>query len=133
MVIAFMDSLCHQVCPLEGRTLSQAIGTLPRAARPTLLVVSVDPWGDTRVSTRAAARKWGLTGDWHWLLGTSSELAPVWRAYRIYVRRARGDIVHSDAIYLVDRSGFERAGYIYPFLPGSVAHDLRVLAQPGSA
>lgn len=133
VVIAFMDSLCHQVCPLEGRTLARAFGTLPRAARPTLLVVSVDPWRDTRPSARAAGRKWGLEGDWHWLLGTSSELAPIWRAYRIYVRRTSGDIVHSDAIYLVDRSGFERAGYIYPFLPGSVAHDLRVLARRGSA
>jgi protein SCO1/2 len=133
VVIAFMDSLCHQVCPLEGRTLSQAFATLPPAAKPTLLMVSVDPWGDTRASARVAARKWGLTGDWHWLLGSRRELAPVWRAYRIYVKRAKGDIIHSDAVYLVDRSGFERTGYLYPFLPGSVAHDLRVLARQGAA
>ncbi|HSB37593.1 MAG TPA: SCO family protein [Gaiellaceae bacterium] len=133
VVLAFMDSLCHQVCPLEGRTLAQAMAAVPRAARPTLLVVSVDPWGDTPASARAAAAKWRLAGNWHWLLGSRRELAPVWRAYRIYVRRTSGDIIHSDAVYVVDRNGFERAGYLYPFLPGPVAHDLRVLARPGSA
>jgi protein SCO1/2 len=133
LVIAFMDSRCHQVCPLEGRDLSRAIDALPAAARPTLLVLSVDPWADTRASARAAGKKWGFTGSWHWLLGSERELAPVWRAYRIYVKRAKADIIHSDAIYLVDRSGFERAGYLYPFLPGLVQHDLRVLAGKGSA
>ena len=133
VVIAFMDSLCHHVCPLEGRTLSRAIATLAPAARPSLLVVSVDPWGDTPGSARAAAREWGLTGEWHWLLGSRRELAPVWRTYRIYVKRTSGDIVHSDAVYLVDRNGFERVGYLYPFPPGPVAHDLRVLARTAPA
>jgi len=133
VVVAFMDSRCHQVCPLEGRTLAAALASLPAGASPVLLVVSVNPWQDTRASARAAARKWGFTGSWHWLLGSRRELARVWSAYRIYVRRAKGDIVHSDAIYLLDRKGFERAGFIYPFLPVSVSHDLRVLAGEARA
>jgi protein SCO1/2 len=133
VVIAFMDSRCHQVCPLEGRTLAAGLDQVPPRARPVLLVVSVNPWADTRASARAAARKWGFAGSWHWLLGRKAELAPVWRAYKIYVRRAKGDIVHSDAIYVVDRAGFERAGFIYPFLPGAVGQDLRVLAGTPAA
>jgi len=129
VVIAFMDSVCHQVCPREGRILSSAVDRLPRAAKPTLLVVSVDPWSDTRATARAAARKWGFSGSWHWVLGSRRELAPVWRAYRIYVKWARGDIVHSDAVYVVDSRGYERVGYLFPFLPSSVEHDLRVLAR----
>jgi protein SCO1 len=127
VVLAFMDSRCHQVCPLEGRTLAAALSSLPARVKPVLLVVSVNPWQDTPASARAAASRWGLTGTWHWLLGTKRELAPIWSAYRIYVRQARGDIVHSDAMYLLDRNGFERAGFIYPFLPAPIEHDLRVL------
>jgi protein SCO1 len=132
LVIAFMDSRCRQVCPVEGRALAQALDALPAAERPVLLVVSVDPWADTAVSARAAARKWGFPGEWHWLLGTRRELAPVWRDYRIYVRRTTGDVVHSDAIYLVDRRGYERAGYLFPFEPGLVRHDLGVIAGGGA-
>ena len=128
LVIAFMDSRCHQVCPVEGRALAHAIRGLPPSERPTLLVVSVDPWADTPESAAAAGRKWGFSSSWHWLLGDRRTLATVWRAYRIDVRRARRDIGHSDAIYLVDRNGFERAGYLFPFDPGLVRHDLRVLA-----
>ena len=40
-----------------------------------------------------------------------------------------GDIVHTQALYLLDRRGDERSGYLYPYVPVRVAHDLRVLAQ----
>ncbi len=127
-VLAFLDSRCRQVCPLEGRALSWAIGNLPAASRPALVVVSVDPWADTRQSAVSAARRWGFRGRWHWLLGTPRQLAPVWAAYHVFVKQTRSDIVHTDAVYLIDSGGSERAGYLYPFPPASVAHDLRVLS-----
>lgn len=128
LVVAFLDSRCKEVCPLEGHALSWAARQLPASARPTLVAVSVDPWADTPQSAKAAARRWGFTGRWHWLLGSRSKLAPVWAAYHIAVERTAGDIVHTDAVYLVDARGNERSGYLYPFPPASVTHDLRVLA-----
>jgi protein SCO1/2 len=129
VVLAFMDSRCHEQCPLEGRALAAGLRRVPAAERPVLLVVSVDPWADTPRSARAAMRHWGLAGSrWHWLLASRARLARVWNAYRIEVRRARGDILHTDAIYLIDRRGFERAGIVYPFLPTWIADDLRAMA-----
>jgi cytochrome oxidase Cu insertion factor (SCO1/SenC/PrrC family) len=133
VVLAFMDSRCHQVCPIEGRVLSRAINTLPAATRPVLLVVSVDPWADSRSSAFAAGHRWGFTGNWHWLFGSNAQLAKVWRSYRIYVKRAPGDIIHSDAIYIVDPHGYERAGFLFPFLPGPVQRDVARLAQEARA
>lgn len=133
VVLAFMDSRCRQVCPLEGRVLGRTIAGLAPRSRPVLLVVSVDPWADTAASARDAASHWGLGQGWHWLLGTSSKLAKVWRAYRIYVKRTAGDIVHSDAIYVIDRAGYERAGFLFPFLPGPVQRDLVALAGGSAA
>ncbi len=127
VVLAFMDSRCRQVCPLEGRVLGSAVAGLAPGSRPVLIVVSVDPWADTSASARAAASHWGFAGSWHWLFGPQAQLAKVWRAYRIYVRRTAADIVHSDAIYLIDRSGYERAGFLFPFLPGPVQRDLESL------
>jgi cytochrome oxidase Cu insertion factor (SCO1/SenC/PrrC family) len=133
IVLAFMDSRCHQVCPLEGRVLARAISTLPSRTRPVLLVVSVDPWADTRSSALAAGKHWGFTSDWHWLFGTQAQLAKVWHSYRIYVKQTVGDIVHSDAIYVIDQQGFERAGFLFPFLPGPVQRDLTKLASDSHA
>ena len=133
VVLAFMDSRCHQVCPLEGRVLARAINALPSRMRPVLLVVSVNPWADTRSSALAAGAHWGFTSDWHWLLGTQAQLAKVWHSYRIYVKQTAGDIVHSDAIYVIDRQGFERAGFLFPFLPGPVQRDLTTLSKDSGA
>jgi hypothetical protein len=52
----------------------------------------------------------------------------VWSSYGIAVRRARGHVIFTPAVYLIDRRGFERAGLLYPFPPGWPASDLRILA-----
>jgi protein SCO1/2 len=130
VAIVFFDSHCNQACPLEGRAIAAAERSLPRSQRPALIVVSVNP-RDTPASTRAAARKWGLTGiaPWHWLRGSHAQLARVWRAYHIFVAPPRnGDIAHTEALYLIDRHGDERSGYLYPFAPRSVTLDMRTLA-----
>ena len=132
VAIVFFDSHCHQECPLEGRALAAAERVLPLAQRPVLVAVSVNPL-DTPASASKAARAWGLASvaPWHWLMGTRKQLAPVWAAYHIYVspHPVNGDIVHTEAVYLVDRRGYMRSGYMYPFLSRYVTGDLRTLAR----
>jgi cytochrome oxidase Cu insertion factor (SCO1/SenC/PrrC family) len=133
VVLMFMDSRCHQECPLEGRALSAGLRGVPAAQLPLIVVVSVNPWEDTPGSARRAIRRFGLASfDWRWLLGSRKRLEPVWRKFRIEVRRTAGDIEHSDALYLIDPRGFERAGMVYPFLPSWVSGDLKTLAAEGS-
>lgn len=128
VVVAFMDPLCKQECPLEGRGLATAEQQVTPAQRPVLLIVSVNPQADG-MDARAATRRWHISGEWHWLLGRRPQLARVWRAYDITVIPKTNDIVHSTAVYLIDRRGFERAGFIAPFLPQFVADDFRTLAR----
>jgi cytochrome oxidase Cu insertion factor (SCO1/SenC/PrrC family) len=99
-----------------------------------LVAVSVNP-ADTPASARAAARAWGLgsVAPWHWLMGRALPLSRVWSAYHIYVGKpAGGDIPHTEALVLIDRRGYERSGYLYPFSQSFVAHDLCVLAGVGT-
>jgi protein SCO1/2 len=132
VAIAFFDSHCHQECPLEGRALAEAERSLPAAQRPVLVAVSVNP-ADTPASAARAASAWGLAAvaPWHWLIGTRRQLAPVWAAYHIYVapHPINGDIQHTEALFLVDRRGYERSAYLWPFAPRFVSLDLRTLAQ----
>ncbi len=131
VAIVFFDSHCNQECPLEGRELAAAEQSLPAAKRPVLVAVSVNPL-DTPASATGAAKAWGLAAaaPWHWLMGTREQLAPVWAAYHIYVspHPVDGDIQHTEAVYLVDRRGYLRSGYMYPFLSRFVTSDLRTMA-----
>ena len=136
VAIAFFDSHCQQECPLEGRELAAAERSLARAQRPVLVAVSVNPV-DTPASAASAAKAWGLASvaPWHWLMGARRQLAPVWAEYGIYVspRPVNGDIQHTEAVYLVDRRGYMRSGYMYPFLSGFVTSDLRTIARSKGA
>ena len=128
VVLAFMDSRCRQACPVEGKMIAAAVRQVRRAARPQLLVVSVDPAGDTPTSIRRATRAWRLPGGVRWLVGSRAALRRVWHLYDIAVLPTAGDILHSTAVYVIDPRGDERAGFLVPFVPGLLAGDLRVLA-----
>ena len=50
-------------------------------------------------------------------------------AYGIEVDPTSHDIIHSAALYIVDRRGDERSGYVAPFLPKLVTADVRALER----
>ena len=131
VLLTFLDSQCTQQCPIQGRQLASILRRLPAAQRPVLVVVSVDPSGDTPAGIRSAMAKWGLAGPWtwHWLNGSAARLATVWHSYGVTVDPSSGDIVHSLVLYLLDRKGFERTAYLYPFLPAFVQGDLSRIAR----
>ncbi len=130
VVLLFLSSQCRLACAREARTLRIALALLPPSARPTLVIVSLDPAHDTPESTRAAVARWGLASatDWHWLLGSREQLAYVWAAYRVGAGQTERAAAGTTPVYLIDRNGFERAGLLYPFPPGWPAGDLRLLA-----
>src|SRR4029077_10684168 len=127
LAITFLDSHCKQLCPLEADQLAQAQKTLGIAGQLSLLVVSVAPTTDTPDSERAFATTHHWTGDWHWLMGTPDQLTKVWKDYSIAVQVTPGDILHSSVLYLVDKAGFQRAGWAGPIEPALLAHDVRLL------
>jgi protein SCO1/2 len=134
VLLTFLDSECREQCPVEGRQLGIMLRQMEAPVRPTLAVVSVNPAGDTPASIRHAMSAWGLAGPWRWqwLRGSRTKLAKVWADYGITVQPTSSDITHGMTLYLIDRRGFERAGYLFPFLPNFVALDLEGLAKERS-
>jgi cytochrome oxidase Cu insertion factor (SCO1/SenC/PrrC family) len=127
VILTFLDSVCTQECPVEGRVLRD-IQQRIRGTNTVTAIVSVDPWADTGARAAAFARKARWQGTWYWLLGSRERLASVWRAYGIGVRREPSDIAHSVALYLIDAHGDLRSGYVFPFSASAVAHDVHVIA-----
>lgn len=127
LAITFLDSHCKQLCPLEGDQLAQVQRSLGSAPNFSVLVVSVAPATDTPESERAFAASHGWSGDWHWLSGSQDQLAAVWRAYSIAVQGTPDNILHSTVLYLVDKGGFQRAGWAAGLQPARLVHDVRIL------
>lgn len=127
VAITFLDSHCQQLCPIEGDQLAQTQRALDAKSPMTLLIVSVAPTTDTPDSERAFAAKHHWSGDWHWLNGDANQLASIWKAYSIAVQNAPTDVLHSSVLYLVDRNGYERAGWAAGLQPNLLAHDVRLL------
>jgi protein SCO1 len=131
LLVTFMDSHCTTECPVEGHQLALVQRAFPARSRPEIVVVSVNP-ADTPRSARRFARRRGWHGRWSWLMGSSAQLARIWRAYGIEVDPTSHDIIHSAALYIVDRQGDERSGYVAPFLPKLVTADVGALERSDS-
>ncbi len=135
VIVTFVDPLCRNLCPLEAHLLNQVVGSMPAASRPVILAVSVDVYADTRADLLEDEHRWELVPQWHWAVGSPSELATVWRRYHIavnVVRKRIGStrinyITHTEAAYVVDGTGHERALFVWPFYPQDVERVLRKL------
>ena len=135
VIVTFIDPACTTLCPLEAKVLDRVAAHSPRAERPVIVAVSVNPWAQSEATFRRDARKWRLATAWHWAVGRYSRLAPVWKRYEIGVlvhKRVIGghtirDISHTEASFLIDGAGYERALFVYPFGAADVAKALRHL------
>jgi cytochrome oxidase Cu insertion factor (SCO1/SenC/PrrC family) len=142
VIVTFIDPLCRTYCPLEGRRLNGVVRTFPRATRPVIVAVSTntDRAANTRSNLLTVVKKWRLVPEWRWAVGSEAQLAPVWKGYHVGVlvktREVAGvtvrDVVHTEAAYVVDAKGYERALFLWPYTADSVARTLRSLTPSAS-
>jgi protein SCO1/2 len=90
------------------------------------LAVSVDPRNDTPLNAKRFLLKHALVGRMRFLLGSRSELAPIWKAYGIQPQGSKFD--HSAYVLLIDKRGRQRVGFpMSELTPEGLAHDVKVL------
>src|SRR5437870_1660351 len=79
VVLTFLYTHCHDVCPLIAEKLHKVMQNLGSdAQRVGILAVSTDPRGDTPEAAQSFSKIHKMEGYWHFLIGTHEELAPVW-------------------------------------------------------
>jgi protein SCO1 len=130
-IVTFLYTNCPDVCPIIGQELRAALGQLGSSASSVAAVaVSVDPRGDTAPAVRVWLDRQRLPANFHYAIGTESELKPVWKSYYA-APQIPGDpeSAHTTSIWLIDARGRIRTKYSggAPVAPGDVAHDLRLL------
>jgi cytochrome oxidase Cu insertion factor (SCO1/SenC/PrrC family) len=127
VIVTFVDPHCTTFCPRESIVLNDAIANLPAADRPAILAVNVDPPVSAPAVLRKEARRFKWLPQWRWATGPPRRLRAVWRGYHIQVVPAKNDIGHTEAAYLIDANGDQRALFLWPFHAADIAAALRTL------
>jgi cytochrome oxidase Cu insertion factor (SCO1/SenC/PrrC family) len=133
-IVSFIDPVCRNLCPLEAKELTRVVDDLGRRA-PAIVAVSVNPPADTASAFRQDARVWGLPASWRWGVGPAATLSRVWREYAIGVTVQRKtiagvtvrNVVHTEAAYVIDARGDERALFVWPYRAADVEKVVRSL------
>jgi protein SCO1/2 len=132
VLVTFLYTHCPDVCPLIASNLGIALRRLgSRAARVQVIVVSVDPRGDTPAAVARFLRAHQVLGRMQYLIGSPAQLGRTWAAWGVGSQREAGrpDLVaHSALVYGVSASGRMTTVYPSSFEPGDLVHDVPKLA-----
>ena len=137
VILTFLDPLCRNYCPIEATRLGDVVRSLPRGSRPAIVSVSVNVFGNARRYLLQDVRKWNVGPEFRWAVGTPKELRAVWKHYDIGVldqsKKIAGvvvhNIVHTEAAYVVDANGDERALFLWPFTAADIKATLASLSS----
>ena len=144
VVLTFLYTECPDVCPIVANHLRDVAASLvgEDGSQTAIVIISVDPEGDTVEGVLAYSERWGMTDRWSYLVGGEAVLKEVWKAYYIdpYVHgpaRANaggqpapvggagsggvsalveqtGRVIHSAPIYIIDGDGIMRSVFTLP-------------------
>ncbi len=130
VLLTFLYTTCPDACPLTAETIRTARDRLGGAATSvSFIAVSVDPGGDTPNTTRQFVSDHGLQGSLRYLIGPQAALARIWQAYGVAQASSTNEVLHSDVIYLIDKSERGRVLLHSDVAPETLADDLRILAD----
>jgi protein SCO1 len=137
VLVTFLYTHCPTACPLIAADLHTALGMLSpaEAAKLQIIAVSVDPRGDTPKTVTAFLRVHQMTGRMLYLLGSTDELARVWKLWGVgSVKDAQEPdfINHTAIVYGIDADGRLRSLYTDTMNPREIAHDVPILAADGA-
>jgi protein SCO1/2 len=125
-VFAFIYSTCRDTCPAQVQTIRGALDDLGHDV--PVYGVSVDPANDTPRSAQAFLLEQKMKGRMEFLVGSRSQLEPVWKAFGIAPQTKGRE--HSSYTVLVDATGRQRIGFpVDKLTQRGLAHDLARLTR----
>jgi cytochrome oxidase Cu insertion factor (SCO1/SenC/PrrC family) len=137
VIVTFIDPLCRDYCPTEAQHLNDVVHMLPAGQKPAIVAVSVNIYGNAPANLAEDGRKWKLVPEWRWAIGPAAALSRVWSAYHIAVLARTKTVAgvkvhtigHTEAAYVIDARGFQRALFLWPYSADGVVRTLRALTS----
>lgn len=128
-VIYFGFTTCPMICPAamaELKDFARRVQNLPPAARPQVILITIDPTHDTpRVLGRYVE---AFDPAFLGLTGSSAAIDDAAREFSVARSAASGQIDHSTTLYVVDPRGSISAVFTPPHTAAALAEDYRRLA-----
>jgi protein SCO1/2 len=134
VLVTFIYTHCPDVCPLITSNLRVAQNLMgPGGAnKAQIIAVSVDSKGDDRKTVTAFLAHHEMTGRMQYLIGSTKELARVWKAWGVGSERDAKDpdlVEHSGLVYGITAKGLRTTLYSASFRPATIVHDVPLLAS----
>jgi protein SCO1 len=124
VIVTFLYTTCEDTCPVQAQTVRGALDELGEDV--PAIAIAVDPPRDTPERARAFLSEQRALGRLDFVLGTRSELRPLWDGYHIQPQSVTRE--HNARFTLVDERGFQRVGYpAFAATSERIAHDIRLL------
>ncbi|HEY7350707.1 MAG TPA: SCO family protein [Ktedonobacterales bacterium] len=136
VVLTFLYTHCPDTCPLIADKLHLSLEKLGAdSSKVSVIAVSTDPQNDTTQSAYQFSQVHHLLNQWHFLVGSSAQLTPIWSAYHVFAAPTtptttdKNTVEHTVAIYLIDKQGHERVFLSEDFDPNVLASNLQTLLK----
>jgi len=134
VILAFNDSECTTICPLTTQAMLDARAMLGTAASQVqLLGVDANPAATSVEDVASYSQLHGMLRAWHFLTGSLAQLKRVWKAYAVQAAIERGQITHTQALFVIDSHGREVEVYLTQQSYASIGALGRVLATEVSS
>jgi protein SCO1 len=130
VALTFLESKCTEACPIIAVQIARGIDALrpPEHAQVQAVAISTQPTDDTPENVRRFLMKRRAVGRLDYLIGTESDLRPVWRRYDILSALDSGNAdIHSASVHIYDRNGVWVSS-LHPGIdltPENFVHDVR--------
>jgi len=108
VVLTFLDTDCHDLCPVIAAILGRAMPAMSPALRANseAIAISVNPRIDNQKTIATFLAQRHATGALDWLVAPLPKLRPVWSAYHILPSVDTGnDDIHSADVLIFNRHG----------------------------
>ena len=132
VLVTFVYTHCPDVCPLIVSDLAAAERELgAKASLVRILAVTVDPRRDTPSAIRGFLAARGATGRMYYLIGTTSRLRRIWKAWDVGVSTGTNQLTngHTAIVYGITANGRIAVAYPSNFTPAQIIHDVPLLAS----
>jgi protein SCO1/2 len=124
VLVSFLYTTCDDTCPAQAETMRGALDDLGHDV--PAIAIAVDPPRDTAERARAFLLKAHATGRIDFVLGSRTQLQPLWKGF--FIRPQSVNQEHQARFTLVDKKGFQRIGFPGDqATPEALAHDLHLL------
>jgi cytochrome oxidase Cu insertion factor (SCO1/SenC/PrrC family) len=131
VALTFLESKCKQACPVIAYEIARGIEELDENERDAVAAVAISthPLDDTAANVETFLSSRRAVGLLDYLIGTETELRPVWQRFHVLSALDTGDAdTHSASVHIYDLDG-EWVSSLHPGIDltaENLAHDLRV-------